>query len=123
MSTSKPTTEQEWSLSSASERVRRSLRDPATARAVQDIRDEMARDDRDYLVGLAMLRKAAELTQAELAERLGIGQPGVVRTEKADDLLLSTLRRYVEATGSELHLVVRTAEGRETRIALGEIAE
>ena len=93
MTTRKPATVREWSLSDESARVRASLRDPATAKQVAAIRAEMAREDSDYVLGLATLRKAARLTQAELAERLGIGQPGVVRTEKADDLPLSTLRR------------------------------
>ena len=51
------------------------------------------------------LRKARELTQARMAEQLGITQDGVSRLEKRSDLLLSTLRKSVEAMGGRLSLV------------------
>ena len=51
------------------------------------------------------LRKARELTQARVAEQLGITQDGVSRLEKRSDLLLSTLRKSVEAMGGRLSLV------------------
>lgn len=51
------------------------------------------------------LRHALELTQEEIAETLGIGQESVSRLEKRSDLLLSTLRNYVQAMGGELRLV------------------
>ena len=51
------------------------------------------------------LRKARELTQARVAEHLGITQDGVSRLEKRSDLLLSTLRKSVEAMGGRLSLV------------------
>jgi transcriptional regulator with XRE-family HTH domain len=55
---------------------------------------------------LKELRKARELTQVQLAEALGIRQATVAQMEKRSDLLLSTLRGYVEAMGGELKLVV-----------------
>jgi len=51
------------------------------------------------------LRHALELTQEKMAEELGIGQEGVSRLEKRSDLLISTLRGYVEAMGGKLRLV------------------
>ena len=51
------------------------------------------------------LRKARELTQARVAEELGITQDGVSRLEKRSDLLLSTLRKSIEAMGGRLSLV------------------
>ena len=51
------------------------------------------------------LRKALTLTQEHMAEILGIGQESVSRLEKRSDLLLSTLRTYIEAMGGELRLV------------------
>lgn len=53
---------------------------------------------------LAELRKALELTQATLAEALGVGQAEVSKIEKRTDLLLSTLRKFVEAMGGELEI-------------------
>jgi DNA-binding transcriptional regulator YiaG len=45
------------------------------------------------------LRKARDLTQAQLAETLGIRQATVAQLEKRSDLMFSTLRSYVEAMG------------------------
>jgi transcriptional regulator with XRE-family HTH domain len=52
------------------------------------------------------LRKARDLTQAQLAECLGIRQATVAQLEKRSDLMLSTLRSYVEAMGGRLRLTV-----------------
>jgi DNA-binding XRE family transcriptional regulator len=52
------------------------------------------------------LRKARELTQMQLAEALGIRQATVAQLEKRSDLLISTLRSYVEAMGGRLRLTV-----------------
>jgi DNA-binding XRE family transcriptional regulator len=59
----------------------------------------------EYL-SLKDLRKAKELTQVQLAEALGIRQATVAQLEKRSDLLLSTLRSYVEAMGGRLKLLV-----------------
>jgi DNA-binding XRE family transcriptional regulator len=50
------------------------------------------------------LRKAHAMTQQNLADVLGIKQESVSNLEKRSDMLLSTLREYVEALGGELHL-------------------
>ena len=57
-------------------------------------------------MSLRDLRQAHRLTQQSVAETLGIGQDGVSRLEKRTDLLISTLRSYVEAMGGRLRLVV-----------------
>ena len=54
---------------------------------------------------LRELRQALTLTQTRIAETLGIGQDGVSRLERRSDLLLSTLRGYVEAMGGHLSLI------------------
>jgi transcriptional regulator with XRE-family HTH domain len=56
-------------------------------------------------MSLRELRKAHGLAQERLAELLGIGQEGVSRLERRSDLLISTLRSYVEAMGGSLSLV------------------
>ena len=43
------------------------------------------------------LRKARDLTQAQLAESLGIRQATIAQLEKRSDLMISTLRSYVGA--------------------------
>ncbi len=56
---------------------------------------------------LQQMRKARALTQKKLAKKLGVGQVAVSKLEGRSDLLLSTLRSYVEAMGGTLDLVVR----------------
>jgi DNA-binding XRE family transcriptional regulator len=66
------------------------------ARAAQLIAEEMT---------LRELRHARKLTQVRMAKTLGITQDSVSRLEKRSDLLLSTLRKTVEAMGGNLSLV------------------
>src|ERR1035437_7617129 len=66
------------------------------ARAAQLIAEEMT---------LQQLRHARKLTQQKIAKSLHIGQEGVSKLEQRSDLLISTLRDYVEAMGGNLSLV------------------
>jgi transcriptional regulator with XRE-family HTH domain len=66
------------------------------ARAAQLIADEMT---------LQELRRARKLTQVSMAKALGISQDGVSRLERRSDLLLSTLRKTIEAMGGNLSLI------------------
>ena len=59
------------------------------------------------LATLKDLRQAAEQTQQDLAAALGVGQDTISRLEKRSDMLLSTMRRYVEAMGGTLELVAQ----------------
>jgi transcriptional regulator with XRE-family HTH domain len=71
---------------------------------------------------LRELRKAHELTQTAIAERLRIKQASVARIEQRSDLLLSTLRSYVQAMGGELDIVVRLPNRRPVRLReLGDL--
>ncbi len=54
---------------------------------------------------LQELRQAHKLTQKRMAQVLGIGQDSVSRLEQRSDLLISTLRGYVEAMGGRLSLM------------------
>ena len=56
-------------------------------------------------MSLRDLRQALKLTQERLAEALDIGQDGVSRIEQRTDLLISTLRSYIEAMGGHLDLI------------------
>ena len=56
---------------------------------------------------LAQVRQALQLSQAELAQTLRIGQASVAKIEKRTDMYVSTLRRFIEAMGGELEIVAR----------------
>lgn len=60
---------------------------------------------------LAEVRTALIKTQDEVARVLNVKQNAVAQLEKRSDLLLSTLRKYVEAMGGELAVAVRTGAG------------
>ncbi len=53
------------------------------------------------------LRRARKLTQTHMAKTLGISQDNVSRLEKRSNLLLSTLRKTIEAMGGNLSLVAK----------------
>src|SRR5437773_11278651 len=77
-------------------KLRPAQRKKVQARAAQLIAEEMT---------LRELRQARRLTQVRMAKALGITQDGVSRLEKRSDLLLSTLRKTVEAMGGNLSLI------------------
>ncbi|WP_166360711.1 XRE family transcriptional regulator [Pseudomonas akapageensis] len=56
---------------------------------------------------LQQLRKDLKLTQEAMADLLDIKQANVSKVEKRDDMLISTLRSYVEAMGGTLELIAR----------------
>ena len=66
------------------------------ARAAELLAEEMTLRD---------LRRALDRTQVHLARELGVKQETISRLEKRSDMLLSTLRSYVEAMGGELDLL------------------
>lgn len=70
---------------------------------------------------LAEIRKAVGLTQNDLARKLDVGQGSVSKVETAADMYLTTLRKYVEAMGGELHLTAVFPGGR--RIEIEHVAE
>jgi transcriptional regulator with XRE-family HTH domain len=79
--------------------------------------------DRVHAINLAMIRKAAELTQEEVAERLGGRQGDVSRIENRSDLLLSTLLNYLTATGASDARIVVTVRGQEFDLDLASLAQ
>lgn len=76
------------------------------------------------VAGLQELRRLAGRTQEQLADALGIKQPSVHKMEKQSDLYLSTLRRFVEAAGGKLELVVTLPGRGEMRLTgLSDLVE
>ncbi len=68
---------------------------------------------------LQELRSRRHVTQSEVATRLGIRQPTVSKIERREDVNLSTLRRFEEALGGELHVTARFADG-TVELGLGD---
>ena len=98
------------------ERIRKELsparRKKVEARAAQLIAEEMT---------LQELRRARKITQVHMAKELGIGQDGVSKLEKRADLMISTLRKTVQAMGGNLSLVVEFPD--RLPVVLSGIAE
>lgn len=70
------------------------------------------------------LRKAKERTQAAMARKLKIGQDSVSRIEQRSDMLISTLKGYVDALGGELHLVAQFPGGTPVELTgLGRVSK
>ena len=84
------------------------------ARNLSDILADLPVERREHiearateLATLKDLRLAAQQTQEQLAETLGVRQDTISRLEQRSDMLLSTLRKYVESMGGTLELKVQ----------------
>ena len=62
---------------------------------------------KEEVESLRELREIAGKAQADVAIALKIKQPSVSKIEQQADMYLSTLRRYVEAVGGEMEVVVK----------------
>ena len=73
--------------------------------------DEYEKADAEFAIveALVRARTKANLTQSELAERLGTTQSAVARLEGGRvSPSVATLQRYAEATGAKLHIALVT---------------
>jgi predicted transcriptional regulator len=72
---------------------------------------QMAERRRDMLADLVAERRAAGLSQTEVAARMGTSQSAVARLETGGvDVRLSTLERYASAVHRRLELHLRGSE-------------
>lgn len=78
----------------ARELHRRWMEDPEYRREYNALEGEFA-----ILEACIQARSRAGLTQAQVAERLGVTQPAVARIESGKNVSLKTLRRYAKALG------------------------
>jgi DNA-binding XRE family transcriptional regulator len=99
----------------------RLLSDPQVAADVADANAAAEEMDRVYAMNLAMIRKAAQMTQVEVAKKLGVGQAAVSRLESREDMLLSTLYDYLTATGADAASIVVVVHGQRIELDLGTI--
>ena len=88
-------------------------------------RKAIARRSRELIaeeLSLQELRKALAKTQTQLAKSLGKRQDEISRIEQRGDLLISTLRDYVQSLGGELELLCTFKNRRSVRIRTGKVA-
>ena len=71
-----------------------------------DINKKIA--DHSLAKGLTILRTKADLSQAEMAKKMGVSQPCISRLEyaKNDQIKLGDLNKYVAALGYETTLII-----------------
>jgi DNA-binding transcriptional regulator YiaG len=74
---------------------------PAQRKKVESRAEELRAEE----MTLRQLRTALKMTQVQMASQLGTTQDNVSRLEKRNDLLLSTLRKAIEAMGGRLSIV------------------
>jgi hypothetical protein len=103
------------------ERLDELLADPQLAADVAVAHADAEEMDRVYAMNLAMIRKAAQMTQVEVARKLGVGQGVVSRLEHRDDMLLSTLYDYLMATGADAAGIVVTVHGQRIELDLARL--
>ena len=105
------------------DRLAKALADPERRARVDVIRAQMRQADRAHKMGLAAVRQAANLTQVELANRMGIGQAALSGLENREDLLLSTLASYLEAVGARDVMITARLGDNVVELALSSAAD
>jgi transcriptional regulator with XRE-family HTH domain len=60
-------------------------------------------------------RAQANMTQADVAQAMGVSQPRVARIESGKNVSLETLRRYAKATGGKLKIAIEPGKAEETK--------
>ena len=72
---------------------------------------------------LAELRKGRKISQATVAESLGIGQMQISRLEKRKDPRLSTMQRTVAAMGGHLTLIATFPDQEPVVLVASELGQ
>jgi DNA-binding transcriptional regulator YiaG len=121
MSDRQPGTPAQPGFVRGNERLDELLADPQLAADVAAAHADAEEMDRVYAMNLAMIRKAAQMTQVEVARKLGVGQGVVSRLEHRDDMLLSTLYDYLMATGADGADIVVTVHGQRIELDLARL--
>ena len=97
------------------------------AKTWAEMRAELEPEDQDYLdahvirrwVGevLSEVRKSLHITQTEVSKGTGITQNNISRLEAGDDMLLSSVSRYMQALGGGVRLVLIRPDGSEVEVS------
>lgn len=89
----------------------RALHDEVRARPGAEERLAALRSETLAEIGLQVLRRTLECSQANLASELGISQSAVSQLERGDDVKVSTLRSYVHGLGARLKIIAVFDDG------------
>lgn len=76
----------------------------------QDKIEEGFQEMKAEYMALQELRKAMKFTQQSIASELHMGQGNLSNLEKRTDVMISTLRRYIEAMGGSLKIIAQFPE-------------
>jgi transcriptional regulator with XRE-family HTH domain len=84
----------------------------------QDVRSRLdeKRDARRLGKALAEVRKAMNATQQDVATGAAMTQNTVSKIESADDVLLSSVIRYMHSIGGGVELVLKMPDGNAKRV-------
>jgi len=78
---------------------------PAEEQAAIEVRGKQILAKVKRQMTMAELRKTRKVSQAAMAEALGIGQEQISRMERRRDIRLSTIERTIHALGGELKII------------------
>jgi hypothetical protein len=97
------------------------LAEPETAAFIEAQRPAREAMNRAFAMNLATIRKAAELTQKEIAAAMGRDQSSVSKMETRSDMLLSTLAEYLLAAGVDAATITVTVKGLDYSFDLAHV--
>lgn len=81
---------------------------------INQLRDEILLEN-----ALTQLRNEVELSQQELADRMGISQPSLSAMERINlNMKLVTLKKYIEAIGGKVSLTVELPTDKKVSIKI-----
>jgi DNA-binding XRE family transcriptional regulator len=72
-------------------------------------------------IQLKQLRERWGISQQELAKILNVSQPAVSKVENQPDVILSTLRQYVESLGGNLEILATFPDRPTVKLEIAEI--
>lgn len=98
------------------------MQDPNWELGYKAARARLENDLAAHEATLVEIRQARALTQVEVARLLGTSQSEVSRIEHQADLILSTVRAYIESMGGELHLLAHFPDQNSwAELAIGDL--
>lgn len=97
------------------------LAEPETAAFIEAQRPAREAMNRAFAMNLATIRKAAELTQKDIAAAMGRDQSSVSKMETRSDMLLSTLADYLLAAGVDAATITVTVKGLDYSFDLAHV--